>query len=137
MHSLERTSEEIQQAVTMIRQVADQTRLLSLNATIEAARVGEAGRGFAVVAGEVKTLADEAASSSDDITAQVERAQEAAHDAVATIERIAALVHEMDVQVAGVAVATGHASGDGVGVGLSQMAETLRSEIATFVERSR
>ncbi|HYF74290.1 MAG TPA: methyl-accepting chemotaxis protein [Nocardioides sp.] len=136
VHSLEQTSEEIQHAVTMIRQVADQTRLLSLNATIEAARVGEAGRGFAVVAGEVKTLADEAASSSDDITQQVRRAQEAAHDAVATIERIVALVHEMDGQVAGVAVATGHTTGGGAGVGLSQMAETLRSEIATFVERA-
>ncbi len=137
VHSLEQTSQEIQQAVTIIRQVADQTRLLSLNATIEAARVGEAGRGFAVVAGEVKTLADEAASSSDDITHQVQRAQDAAHDAVATIGRIVALVHEMDSQVAGVAVATGHVTGEGHGVGLSQMAETLRSEIATFVDRDR
>lgn len=138
VHSLQQTSAEIQQAVTMIRQVADQTRLLSLNATIEAARAGEVGRGFAVVAGEVKTLADEAAASSDDITRQVERAQQAAHDAVATIERIAGLVHEMDGQVAGVAIATGHATSTGGGeVGLSQMAETLRSEIAAFVERDR
>ena len=138
VHSLQQTSAEIQQAVTMIRQVADQTRLLSLNATIEAARAGEVGRGFAVVAGEVKTLADEAAASSDDITRQVERAQQAARDAVATIERIAGLVHEMDGQVAGVAIATGHATGSGGGeVGLSQMAETLRSEIAAFVERDR
>lgn len=136
VHSLELTSEEIQQAVTIIRQVAAQTRLLSLNATIEAARAGDVGRGFAVVAGEVKTLADEAAGSTDDITRQVGRAQQAAHDAVATIERIAGLVREMDNQVAGVAIAAGHTT-NGHDVGLSQMAETLRTEIAAFVERDR
>lgn len=132
VHELERTSQEIQHAVTLIKQVADQTRLLSLNATIEAARAGEAGRGFAVVAAEVKGLADEAASSSDDITVQVERAQSAAADAVAAIARITDLVRDMDAQVAGVAVAAGTSTGHGTDGGLSHMAESLRSEIAIF-----
>lgn len=136
VHSLEQTSEEIQQAVTIIREVAAQTRLLSLNATIEAARAGDVGRGFAVVAGEVKALADEAAESTDNITRQVERAQQAAHDAVGAIERIAGFVREMDSQVAGVAIAAGHGT-NGHDAGLSQMAETLRSEIAGFVQRDR
>jgi methyl-accepting chemotaxis protein len=132
VHELERTSQEIQHAVTLIKQVADQTRLLSLNATIEAARAGEAGRGFAVVAAEVKGLADEAASSSDDITVQVERAQSAAADAVAAIARITDLVRDMDAQVAGVAVAAGSSTGHGADGGLSHMAESLRAEIAHF-----
>jgi methyl-accepting chemotaxis protein len=61
-----------------IRSIAAQTNLLALNATIEAARAGEAGRGFAVVAGEVKQLASQTASATDQITGQVNAVQDAA-----------------------------------------------------------
>lgn len=99
MDSLQKASAQIQSAVQMIVEVADQTRLLALNATIEAARAGDAGKGFAVVAGEVKNLASETTASSEKITVQVHAAQEAARAAAASITAITSAIREIDAQI--------------------------------------
>ncbi|MBI2397141.1 MAG: methyl-accepting chemotaxis protein [Xanthomonadales bacterium] len=67
----------INQVVTTIAKVADQTNMLSLNAAIEAEKAGEFGRGFAVVAVEIRRLADQTAVATYDIELMVKDIQSA------------------------------------------------------------
>ncbi|WP_299021865.1 methyl-accepting chemotaxis protein [uncultured Photobacterium sp.] len=55
---LDKSTNEINSIVSVIKGIADQTNLLALNAAIEAARAGQHGRGFAVVADEVRKLSE-------------------------------------------------------------------------------
>lgn len=64
-------SNQISGITNLIEKISSQINLLALNATIESARAGEAGKGFAVVAGEVKNLANQASSATDQIREQL------------------------------------------------------------------
>ncbi len=64
----------INEAITVIDQIAFQTNILSLNAAVEAATAGESGKGFAVVAQEVRNLASRSSDAAKEIKDLVEHA---------------------------------------------------------------
>lgn len=68
IEELQEKSKAINNIVSAINDIAQQTNLLSLNASIEAARAGEAGRGFSVVAEEIRKLADQCLTSAGQIS---------------------------------------------------------------------
>jgi methyl-accepting chemotaxis protein len=70
----------INEAITVIDQIAFQTNILSLNAAVEAATAGEAGKGFAVVAAEVRNLATRSAEAAKEIKNLVENANQKAQE---------------------------------------------------------
>ena len=72
---LAEATDRIGDITRLITDIAEQTNLLALNATIEAARAGNAGKGFAVVAAEVKNLAHQTASATDEIASQIRLVQ--------------------------------------------------------------
>lgn len=71
IHNLQLQTQDIEEVVRLISDVARQTSLLSVNASIEAARAGDAGRGFSVVASEVKKLAEQVNQSVQSIEGTV------------------------------------------------------------------
>jgi methyl-accepting chemotaxis protein len=85
---LSETAQTIGEVASFIDSVASQTNLLALNATIEAARAGAAGRGFAVVATEVKSLAAQTATATENINARINEMRRRTEEAVNAIQII-------------------------------------------------
>jgi len=94
------SSEQIGEVIEVITSIAKQTNLLALNATIEAARAGESGKGFAVVANEVKELAKQTSSATEQIAGQIATIQQDTSRSVEAIEAITAVIDEIaEIQV--------------------------------------
>lgn len=79
---------KINAITTLINNIADQTNLLALNAAIEAARAGEAGRGFSVVADEIRKLAEQSKSSSEEIAKLLAVIQQESNVAISTTNTV-------------------------------------------------
>ncbi|MGA2496062.1 MAG: methyl-accepting chemotaxis protein, partial [Roseiarcus sp.] len=110
MDDIAKSSQQIDQIIGVIDEIAFQTNLLALNAGVEAARAGDAGRGFAVVASEVRALAQRSAEAAKEIkglisasTAQVGHGVELVAETGAALERIMAQVADVNAVIAGIA----------------------------------
>ncbi len=94
---------DIGKILNVIDDVADQTNLLALNAAILASKAGEHGKGFSIVADEIKSLAERASVSTNEIAALITSVQDVtkssirmASDGIKTVDKGFLLVKDMD-----------------------------------------
>ncbi|WP_428927851.1 methyl-accepting chemotaxis protein [Marinibacterium sp. SX1] len=110
MTEIETSSNQIQQIIAVIDDIAFQTNLLALNAGVEAARAGEAGKGFAVVATEVRALAQRSSEAALEIKSLIGGASQQVERGVSLVGRtgealssIVSQVNEISRHITGIA----------------------------------
>ena len=127
MGDISASSRKIADITGVIDGIAFQTNILALNAAVEAARAGEQGRGFAVVAGEVRTLAQRAATAAKEIKAligesvgRVENGTRLVAGAGATMEEIVHHVRQVATLIAEIGT-----SADQQSIGIGQVSDAV------------
>jgi methyl-accepting chemotaxis protein len=99
MGAIASSSNEINNIIGVIDDIAFQTNLLALNAGVEAARAGDAGKGFAVVAQEVRELAQRSAAAAKEIKALITSSGQQVDQGVSLVERTGSALEEIVSQV--------------------------------------
>jgi methyl-accepting chemotaxis protein len=99
MVEISESTNAINEAITIIDQIAFQTNILSLNAAVEAATAGEAGKGFAVVAQEVRNLASRSAEAAKEIKDLVENANNKAKDGALISKKMYESFNELNTTI--------------------------------------
>lgn len=93
------SAKRINEAISLITSIAEETNLLALNASIEAARAGEQGRGFAVVASQIQSLAEQSNASAIQISENICSLIKDSENAVATMEQVKATMQKQSEMV--------------------------------------
>lgn len=99
MGQIENSSNEINNIISVIDEIAFQTNLLALNAGVEAARAGDAGKGFAVVAQEVRELAQRSAKAAKEIKQLIHSSAEQVRSGVALVDETGSALTEIVSEV--------------------------------------
>lgn len=88
INKLSKASEDVGDFLNIIKEIANQTDLLSLNAAIEAARAGKEGRGFAVVAKEIGDLARQSSEASEEIAVTIRGIQDQIDNSIKQMKEV-------------------------------------------------
>lgn len=105
VNELGTSARDIGKITEAISAISAQTNLLALNATIEAARAGAAGKGFAVVANEIKELAKQTATATEDIKSKIEAIQASTQSNIAEVAEVSGIIKEVNEIVSTIAAA--------------------------------
>lgn len=101
---LQQAASDIAGVVTLIDDIAKQTKLLSINAGIEAANAGAEGRGFKVLAGEIEKLAARTSQSTSEISDQIEVVLASVSMSASAMSEIADMITQVNQQAQNISV---------------------------------
>jgi methyl-accepting chemotaxis protein len=143
MRLIQKSSEQINDIIQVISEIASQTNLLALNAAIEAARAGEHGLGFAVVADEVRKLAERSSEAAKEITQLIKESSRRVVEGANLSEKVGAslkaIVEAVEKTAAGIAriassTETQAASATQVKTAIRSVSQTTESNAAAAEE---